>query len=141
MKFFNKTRLMAFVAGTTLAIAPFMPEMAQAQSPGQMFPLLAGIELTQQQQAQWSEMRSQTRSQIERIIRPEQINAFRSAINQGQTFQQAIAAVNLSNDQKAQLRQVFQASRKQTSSILTAAQKQQLMQNLRSKGFQRFGNR
>jgi len=141
MKLLNTPRLIALIAGTTIALSPFVNSLAQAQTTGQMFPLLAGIELTQQQQTQLNEMRKQTRNQIEQIIRPEQIAAFRSAIDQGQTFQQAVATVNLSPDQKAQLRQVLQAARQQASSILTTEQKQQLKQNLRAKVLQRFGNR
>lgn len=130
--------LMATLAGAIVLISPLVGTIVRAESapiqsfPTQEFPVLQGINLTSQQQAQLVQIRTQTRSQMQQILSAEQRNQFKSALEQGLGLQQAIAAMNLTPTQQTQVREVLQNSRKQMSSVLTPEQKQQLLKNLRS---------
>ncbi|MBW4519292.1 MAG: Spy/CpxP family protein refolding chaperone [Scytolyngbya sp. HA4215-MV1] len=133
-----KRSLIAILAGALVLVSPLVGTVVRAESlPVQSFsaqelPVLQGINLTPQQQAQLTQIRTQTRSQIQQILSTEQRNQFKSALEQGQGLQPAIAAMNLTPTQKTQLREVFRNARTQMSSTLTPEQKQQLLRNLRS---------
>jgi periplasmic protein CpxP/Spy len=131
-----KRKLLSLIVGGFVLVAPVItPMAAQANSLGDL-PILSGIELTQQQEDQLAQARRQVRSEIEAIVSPEQKNRFKTALERGDGLRAAIAAMNLSSDQKVQVRQVLQASRSTFSSILTAEQRQQLRQNVRSRFMQ-----
>jgi len=141
MKRFTQLRWVAWITGVTIALTPLTIQPAHAQTAEQTFPLLNGIELTQPQKTQLAQVRTQTWQQIQAIVRPDQMDALRAAIGQGQKFRDALIAINLTPDQKSQLRQVLQSARTQASSILTPDQQQQLRQNFWQKVLQRSNNR
>lgn len=125
-----KLKLIALAAGTVFFLAPFNPGLVQAQT--EVFPILEGIELTEQQQTQLDELRQQTRAQVEEILTEEQREQFITTLTEEQNLRNAIAALNLTDQQKEQLRPVFQSVRTQMGDILTPEQRQQLRENIRS---------
>jgi Spy/CpxP family protein refolding chaperone len=127
-----KQKLLATVAGLVVLVAPFTATTAKAQSAND-FPILSGIELTQSQEEQFAQLRSQVRTQIEGILTPEQITQFKTSLEQRQGLRTAIASMNLSQSQKQDLRSIFQSARTQVSNTLTPAQKQQLRENIRAR--------
>ena len=100
--------------------------------PKRLLPCLVprNTQLAQAQRTQGQQKRTQLQSQIEAIITPEQRQQFVAAIEQGQSVQKAIASLNLSVEQKAQLQQVMAASGLPNLSQfnLTQTQKVQLQQ-------------
>jgi periplasmic protein CpxP/Spy len=128
----RQQKLLATVAGMVVLVSPFTSTTAKAQSANDV-PILSGIELTQSQENQFAQLRSQVRSQIEAILTPEQIAQFKASLEQRQGLRAAIASMNLSQNQKQDLRRIFQSSRTQVNSTLTPEQKQQLRKNIRAK--------
>lgn len=125
-----KLKLIALVTGTVLLLTPLSAGFVNAQT--DPFPALAGLELTQQQQTQLTQLRQQTRTQVESILTPQQREQFKATLIEKKSLQSAIAALNLTPQQTDQLRQVLQSARTQVSSILTPEQQQQLRQKIRS---------
>lgn len=126
-----KLKLIALAAGTVLLLSSINVGLVKAQT--DPFPALAGIELTQQQQAQMTQLRQQTLTQVQSILTPQQQEQLKTVMAQRQNLQSAIAALNLTPQQKDQLRQVLMAARTQASSILTPEQQQQLRRNIRAR--------
>jgi Spy/CpxP family protein refolding chaperone len=125
-----KLKLIAFAAGTALFFTPLTPGLVRAQTG--VFPVLEGIELTEQQQAQLNDLRQQTRAQVEGILTEQQREQFVTTLTEEQNLLSAIDALNLTDQQKEQLRPIFQSVRTQMGDILTPEQRQQLRDNVRS---------
>lgn len=133
-----KRKLMTMLAGGLILITPFIAKAGWAQSAANApFPIMNGVELSQQQEAQLQQVRLQTRAQIEQILTPEQRNQFKASLERGEGIQKAIAAMNLSTEQKSQLQTVFRSAREQFGNTLTPEQKQQIRSNVRSTIMQR----
>jgi len=132
-------KLISMLAGAVVLVAPLTTMIAHAQSnaPNQQFPILSGIELTQEQKTQLAQLRQETRASIEKILTQEQRNQFITALEQGQDFKSAIAAMNLSPEQKTQLRSVFQSAQAKFANTITPEQRRQLFQNVGSRMMQR----
>jgi hypothetical protein len=103
-----KDSLIALLAGSLLVAAPMLANLANAQT---LSAPSAGTPTTIAQTTRdRQEQRQQLRSQISAILTLEQRQQFATAIEQGQPVEAAIAAMNLSADQKAQLQQAFTAA-------------------------------
>jgi len=126
-----KTKLIAIAAGTLLSLMTLNGGHAQAQA--DLFPALAGLNLTEQQQNQLDNLRQQTHAQIEEILTADQEAQLQTAWTERTGLRDAIANLNLTSQQRDQLRQVFQSSRSDFSSILTPEQQQQLRQTVRDR--------
>jgi hypothetical protein len=128
-------KLIPLIVSVTVLTAPMAVHIAQAQSAQtiQLFPALAGVNLSQTQQTQFEQLRQQTRSQIDAVVSPQQQQNFFNALQKGQELRGAIAAANLSGPQRTQVRGILQTARQQAAAILTVQQRQQILQNLRSK--------
>ena len=126
-----KLKLIAVAAGTMLLLTSLNVGMAKAQA--DVFPVLDGLELTQDQQTQLSELRQQVRTEAEGILTSEQRDQLRTALVEQQGLRDAIANLDLTEEQREQLRQTFQSARTEFSSILTPEQQQQLRSNIRTR--------
>lgn len=130
-----KSRLFAGVAGVLVIISSFPAFVANAQaqpqqSLTQMFPALAGIQLTPEQVTQLEQLRGQTRTQVMNILTPEQQIQLQATMAQAKELRSAVSAMNLSQQQRSQLQGIFQSVRSQLNAILTPEQQRQLMQNI-----------
>lgn len=88
-----KLKLMPVLAGA-IALTVVATPLAVKAGPngsGQR----AGIELTQEQQNQMEQIRSNTRSEIEAILTPEQREQFQATLEQGGGMRSAIGASTL----------------------------------------------
>lgn len=126
-----KLKLITVAAGTMLLLTSLNVGMAKAQA--DVFPVLDGLELTQDQQTQLSELRQQVRTEAEGILTSEQRDQLRTALVEQQGLRDAIANLDLTEEQREQLRQTFQSARTEFSSILTPEQQQQLRSNIRTR--------
>lgn len=140
-----KFKTLVVVAGTlalSLATTPLVVQaqtkppapqkLAQAQKPQGP---LQRLNLTEQQKVQIEQVRNNARTEIEKVIRPEQQARFKTAMQNRQGVQAAIAAMNLTSQQQNQIRQIMESSQtKILQDILTAPQRQQLQQIMQSSG-------
>lgn len=94
-----KRKLLAAVIGMAMVAMPLMVNRVQAEAMP-LAPILSKLQLTQQQQAQLTQLRSQTRQQVESILNPAQRDQLKTITAQGQQLKGAIAAMNLSVEQK-----------------------------------------
>jgi Spy/CpxP family protein refolding chaperone len=152
-----KLKLMPMLVGGVAALAliatPFVlkahantseqPLLAQAQRQSQG--RYAGLDLTQEQQDKIAQIRRETRSQIEALLTPEQqeqLKALRQNNRQQQreAFRAAREAVNLSDTQIAQMREIRKSARTEMQAILTPQQQEQLRQNMQERRQQRNSN-
>ena len=86
------------------------------------------LNLTPEQKTQWEEIRTQTKTQIQNILTPEQQQQFQTLTSQGQRRRGAMKELNLSNEQKTQMREIMESSREQMANILTEEQLEQFRQ-------------
>lgn len=79
-----KSQLISMVAGVAALVFIFTPVGANAlplMGSEMLPPMLSGIELTQQQETQLTQLRTQTRAQIESILTPEQLSSVASGVS------------------------------------------------------------
>ena len=152
-----KLKLMPMLVGGAAALAlvatPFIlkthantseqPLLAQAQR--QDRGPYAGLDLTQEQRDKIAQIRRETRSQIDALLTPEQqeqLKALRQNNRQQQreAFRAAREAVNLSDTQIAQMREIRKSARAEIQAILTPQQQEQLRQNMQERHQQRNSN-
>jgi len=143
MKFRPSLLLTGGCIAGLLAITPFM---AQANSVGSAAPVSPAtsqiasadrtplweiseqLNLTAEQQAQIANLRRNTRTQIQSILRPDQRQRFLTAWQQGGSFRDSMAAMNVTAEQRQQMRELAQSTRSQARALLTDAQRQELRQ-------------
>jgi Spy/CpxP family protein refolding chaperone len=88
--------------------------------------------MTTQQKIQLAELSSQTLNQAEKIVTSQQRDQFRKALADGKGFGEALAAMDITSDQQTQLKTLFSSTQTQLISLLTPAQRQQILENMRS---------
>ena len=128
-------KFIPLILSSALLVVPVTTTMAQAQPAEvvQMFPALAGVNLSESQMAQMQSLRQQTRSQIEGVVSSQQRQAFFNALQSGQGREDAIAAANLSDSQRTRVRSILKGAREEGRQILTVSQRRQILQNVRSR--------
>lgn len=135
--------LLAGAIALTVAAAPLavkaelnQPNQA-APKQAQKRPQVAEVKLTKQQQDQLAQIRRDTRTQIEKILTPQQLQQFKTAMQSPQGRQAAISAMNLSENQKTQLKTIVQSAQSRAEAILTPQQRQQIQRNIQQQRQQR----
>ena len=121
----------AAIAATAITTTP-APAQAQIAPITELFPVLSGVELTTQQKITLAELASSVQTQFEQIITADQRKQFQAALGQGKGFGEALAATNITPDQQKQLQGVFVSVRTQLVSTFTPAQRQKILENVRS---------
>ncbi len=134
-----KLKVMPILAGS-VAIALAATPLAVIAQPSQSSPPsssqtqnqspLTNVKLTQQQQDKLAQIRSDTRTQLDKILTPKQKDQFRAALQAGQDRRSAFAAMNLSDQQKTQLRTLMQSAKSRAEAVLTPEQRQQIQKDL-----------
>jgi Spy/CpxP family protein refolding chaperone len=137
-----KLKTLSFIAGAialTLTAAPFAVQAQTASTS----PLIVAegakkgpwqnLNLSDAQKTRIREIRRDTRTKIEGILTPEQKAKLQAESQNGQRGQRRgpgkdFRALNLSTEQKAQIRQIMQSSKQQIDEVLTPEQRQQIQQ-------------
>lgn len=150
-----KLKPLSVLAGAIALTVTAIPFAAQAQmrssSPLQMAQTAKKggawqrLNLTEAQKSQMQTIKTNTRAQMEAILTPEQKATLAAAKQAGQQGQQGQgkrgwANLNLTEQQKTQMRQVKESSQQQMQAVLTPEQRQQMQemrQNMRSRRQQR----
>lgn len=105
-----KRDLIRLLTGSLVAVTSMLAPLSIAQPSTAAFPGIANANVAQANGAQLQQKRPQLQSQIGAVITTAQRQQFVAAIEQGQSVQAAITAMNLSPAQKVQLQQVLAAS-------------------------------
>lgn len=119
------------ISATTITTTS-APAQAQLAPLNELFPVLTGVDLTTQQKITLVELASSVQTQFEKIITPDQRKQFQAALGQGKGFGEALAATNVTPDQQKQLQGVFLSVRTQLVTTFTPAQKQKILDNVKS---------
>jgi periplasmic protein CpxP/Spy len=128
----NFNLIKVFVVGGFLGgVLTLLPTVSQAQQT--RMPVLEQLDLTPDQETQMAEVRRDTLAQLETIVSAEQRETFKSKMTEGATLREAIASMNLSEDQRTQVRATFQAARQEAQTILTPAQQEEVRELLQSR--------
>ncbi|ARV60145.1 hypothetical protein BZZ01_17280 [Nostocales cyanobacterium HT-58-2] len=99
--------------------------------PGPLFPELAGINLTEEQQKQIWQIQQEIMPQIAQIIpHPELTEEQKNQLRSGQSVQITIQPPTA--EQKAKLRELFQTYQQRVETILTPEQQQKFRENLKN---------
>ena len=129
-------KVIPVILSATILVSPMVvPMTAQAQPAqiSQVFPALAGVNLSEAQISQMEQLRAQTRSQVNAIVSPQQRQNFFGELQAGNGLKDAIAAANLSDSQRTQVRGILGQSRQEAAQILTVQQRRQLLKNIRAR--------
>lgn len=115
----------------------------QGQYQGRGQGRFAGIDLSQRQRDQMARIRQDTQDRIQRILTPsqrQQLQSLRQNRQQGATRAQGqrgrrgiFSSLNLSDDQKRQLRDVMQDSKSRMEAVLTPQQREQMERNTQNR--------
>ena len=108
------------------AASPSRILLAQAQEPHGF----QRLGLTQEQKAKIAQIRQNTRSQIEAVLTPQQLEQLKTAMQDSrQSKRQAFSTLNLTQEQRTQMRQIRQSAKSQYEAVLTPQQLEQLQQS------------
>jgi Spy/CpxP family protein refolding chaperone len=147
----KKLALIAGAVALTLTATPFAVQ-AQTTSSRPLLAQQAGkkgpwqeLGLTDAQKEQIKQIKNSTRTQIEAVLTPEQrakLQAAKQAAGQGQRQRgkEVWQSLNLTDAQKAQIRQIKETSQQQIEAVLTPEQRaklQQIRQNWQQRRQQR----
>lgn len=113
----------AAVAATSLPAFAQAPAPAQTPAPTQNRPRIV---FTQEQQAKFENIKSQTVGEIEAVLNADQKKQFATGRENGEGLG---AVQNLSDSQKTKIMGILQAFNSKIGDILTAEQKQQIEQS------------
>jgi periplasmic protein CpxP/Spy len=130
------------VAGL-LTITPFIAQANSAGSLAQSAPAASAdrplqqafdrLNLTPAQQTQFSSLRRDTRTQMQSILSAAQRQQFLTSWQQGSSFRDSVAAMNLTDGQRQQMRELFQSTRAQARTLLTDSQRQELRELIQNR--------
>ncbi len=86
-----------------------LPALAkQSENEGaELFPVLEGIEIVSEQEAQINESQQDTWNKVKSILTPLQLETFHRIREQGGSLREGVVEMNLSSEQKRQLLQLF----------------------------------
>ncbi|MCC5652210.1 hypothetical protein LC609_20775 [Nostoc sp. XA013] len=98
-----------------------------------LFPLLVGTEIFPQQEEHLVQLHHEIRFQINKIFTPIQQSQFEATLEEGGNFRDAFCAMNVSSQEQAQLRRVFQSSCIKLANLLTLQQEIKILQNLQAR--------
>ena len=134
-----KTRWMAVIASGLITSVPVLTvpaltAVAQAETNAltQLFPALAGVQLTPVQLTQLDSLSHQILPQVQNLLAAEQQAQFSAALAQGAGVRVAASSLNLSVTQRLQIFNILQTARSQVNTILTPEQQQQVQQNVQA---------
>jgi periplasmic protein CpxP/Spy len=151
-----KRQIIALVAGAALLASPFMTNMATAQKGEggprgpQIEQLAKKLNLTDAQKSQLEGIKSRTQAKIRAVLTPDQQAKFDAARAEHQKHREAMKAnggkrpegekgehkgphgmlrsLNLTDSQKAQMKEIHAAAKAEMDGVLTPSQKTQLEQ-------------
>jgi Spy/CpxP family protein refolding chaperone len=125
--------ILAGLSSLILQLAP-VPALAQTTpapvDPAQIFAVLEDLNLSPEQKTQLQQLAQSTRSQIEAILTPEQLDLLRSKMAEGQRLREVLPQLELTLEQRRQVLPITQSARAQVNSILTPEQQEQIQQSL-----------
>ena len=86
------------------------------------------LNLTEDQKAQMQQIKESTRTQMQEILTPDQLQKLQEAKASGQKKRGVFRSLNLTDAQKAELKKIRESKKAQFEAILTDEQKAQLQE-------------
>lgn len=146
--YFTKLVVLAGIAGITLAVVPTaghaqstsetlaqrqlaQRQQGQRQQPQGLPPIFDSIDLTPEQTTAIEDIMASSRQEVMGVFSQEQIQARQQTMAAGGTPEEAMAAMNLSQEQTAQLQDIRSQRAEKIMEILTEEQQVQLQDALR----------
>ncbi|WP_315789349.1 Spy/CpxP family protein refolding chaperone [Fischerella sp. JS2] len=139
----KKLSLLAGAVALSLTALPFAVQAQTTSSPFLVAQVpqgkgpLQNLGLTEAQKAQIAEIRRNTKAKMDAVLTPQQREQLANARQNRQANRQdrrnIKASLNLTEDQKAQMRQIMKSQKSQIDAVLTPEQRQQLQQMRESK--------
>lgn len=114
-----------------LSTTSLLPVQAQSQNaPGpRMERMTNKLNLTEQQKSQLQKLREDTQSRIIReVLTADQRSRYEAALQQGEKPRKIMKSLNLTSQQRTQMRTIHQESRQRMEQILTPEQLNQMRQ-------------
>jgi periplasmic protein CpxP/Spy len=152
-----KRQILSLLAGAALLATPVMTQMVSAQGMGGnmggggMPRMAQGLNLTATQKAQMKVIQDRTRTQIDAVLTPAQkaqaaaakkarVDARKTGVRQEGIRKEGdrkgggmYKSLNLTDAQKAQIKTIMAASRKEIEALLTPEQKAQMQQKIQQR--------
>ena len=129
--------LIAGVAALSFAVSPLAAQAQEAKPfVSQFQEVMQEIGVTEEQKAEFEQLRQSTRNQIATVLTEEQKQTLKTAILNGEGPMAAMKSLNLTEEQRTEVRSILQSARQEGSNILTEEQKQELREEIR----ERVGN-
>ncbi len=143
-----KIKFLSLVAGVSALILSLTPMAASARGFRNGF---SELNLTPQQEAQIEQIRENAQSQMQNLLTPEQRQQFETMrqqgwqkgqgqpggqgqqVGQGRQRGQGMGRMNLSAEQREQMRSLRESTHQQIRNILTPEQQEQLRQKIESR--------
>lgn len=152
----SKISLCAYAIALSLVAIPFAAKaqththapllLAQEQKGPMHNGPMERLGLTDAQKSQIQEIHRKTRAEMEKVFTPEQLQTLKAARQNrqnGDNRRNVMSSLNLTQNQKDQLRQIRESEKTQIDGILTPEQRQQMQQfrdNMRARYQQRNSN-
>jgi Spy/CpxP family protein refolding chaperone len=111
------------VKAETNSLSPQAPKLVAQLPP---IPFLERLGLTETQKTQLTEVRQNTRSEIQNILTPEQQEQFQTLTANMDRRLEAFRSLNLNDQQKVQVWNILQSKKSQVEDILTPEQRQKV---------------
>jgi len=133
-----KFNLMPVFVGGVVAIAlSLFPWAVNANEAHQLISQLPpnvveSLNLTTDQQQKMQQIREATRSQLMELFTEEQLQQLRTSMEGGQSFGDAVAALNLPAERQTAIQNVLLSARRDAFGVLTPAQQQQVTEYVQS---------
>lgn len=128
----GQSSAIAALAATAITLTPVAVKAQGVNPITEIFPVLTGVDLTAAQKIQLAELGSNVQTEIGKIVSPEQRKQFQTSLGEGKGFTEALAAMNITPDQQKQMQGMFVSIRTQLVSTFTPAQRQKILENMRS---------
>ncbi|RAM50342.1 MAG: P pilus assembly/Cpx signaling pathway, periplasmic inhibitor/zinc-resistance associated protein [Hapalosiphonaceae cyanobacterium JJU2] len=136
-----KLQKLLLIVGAVALSLNTVPFAVQAQTTSSPFVVaqvpqgkgpLQNLGLTETQKAQIAEIRQNTKAKMDAILTPQQREQLANAKKDRQANRQdrrnLKASLNLTEDQKAQMRQIMESQKSQINAVLTPEQRQRLQE-------------
>lgn len=129
-----KTRLRAWIASVLITSCSVFPSVAKADTNSltEVFPALAGVELTSEQQTQIENLSKETLPQVQNMLTPEQQVQFNTTLSEGKGVGVAARSLDLSFSERRQMYKILKPIESELKTILTPEQLEQMEQNVQA---------
>ena len=116
----------AIVGAPKIALAESPVIVAQQNPQGNTNSLANLLNLSDEQKARLQSIQQETAKKLGRVVTPAQQQRYLTALNNGKSRQEALAAMQLSADQQSQINRIVKSAQQQSFGVFTPEQIEKL---------------